>query len=355
MAQGLTTSGNQPQAWPLRLGRLALRGLARMAWLLAWLWVIGAAWYSELGPTFVPILMATAVAIGFPLAWYRWKNTRRRTALVFLATFLLALGLWTLKRPKTDAYWVAELAQAPTISLEGDQLTIEGLRDCVYRTKGDFDLRYRIETYDLAQLETLDLLVERFHPWNALAHTLLTFGFSDGRHVVISVEVRREIGESFDPIAGLFRQLELMYVLGTESDLIGLRTNFRKSHAWLYPIRTTKERIRKLFRSMLARAKHLQTSPEFYNTLTSTCTTNIVDHVLDLAPDRFDPDWRVLLPGYVATLAYEAGLIDTDLSFDAMQEAFRIDDIAQAGPVDTVYSQRIRSGRPARVTGEPPR
>ena len=207
----------------------------------------------------------------------------------------------------------------------------------------------------LADTPSLDLLVERFHPWNALAHTLLTFGFSDGRHVVISVEVRREIGESFDPIAGLFRQLELMYVLGTESDLIGLRTNFRKSHAWLYPIRTTKERIRKLFRSMLARAKHLQTSPEFYNTLTSTCTTNIVDHVLDLAPDRFDPDWRVLLPGYVATLAYEAGLIDTDLSFDAMQEAFRIDDIAQAGPVDTVYSQRIRSGRPARVTGEPPR
>lgn len=355
MAQQPTSGDTQPQAWPLRAGRLALRGLARLAWLIAWLWVIGAAWYSELGPRFLPKLLAAAIAIAFPLAWYRCKAMRRRTALVFVATFLLALCLWTLKRPKTEAYWVADLAQLPTISLEGDQLTIEGLRDCAYRTPEDFDLRYRIETYDLAELETLDLLVERFHPWNALAHTLLTFGFSDGRHVVVSVEVRREIGESFDPIAGLFRQFELTYVLGTENDLIGLRTSYRRSRAWLYPMRTTKERIQKLFRSMLARAKHLQTAPEFYNTLTSTCTTNIVDHVLDLVPHRFDPDWRVVFPGYSATLAYEAGLIDTDLSLDAMQEVFRIDEIAQAGPVDAVYSQRIRSGRPARVTGAPAR
>lgn len=349
------TSDAYPQTWALRFGRLALRGIGRLAWLLAWLWVIGAAWFSEVGPSSLPAFLATTVGVGFPLAWYRRRGARRRTALVFVAAFLVAVGLWTLKQPKVQAQWVPELARLPAISLDGDNLTIDGLRDCAYRTEEDFDLRYRIESYDLGELETLDLLVERFHAWDALAHTLLSFGFADGRHVVVSVEVRREVGESFDPVAGLFKQFELTYVLGTESDLIGLRTNHRKSRAWLYPMRTTKERIQSLFRSMLTRAQHLQASPEFYNTLTSTCTTNIVDHVLDLVPDRFDPDWRVILPGHSATLAYEAGLIDTDRSFDAMQEAFRIDEIAQAGPVDAAFSQRLRSGRPPRAPGPAPR
>jgi hypothetical protein len=327
-----------------RAGQAALRVLGRLAFGIAWLWVIGAAWYAGLPRPLGPFL-AAALAVGFPLAWFR--TDRRRVAWVFVATAALAGGLWTWKQPRTRAHWAADLAHDPVLSWEGDTVTIDGVRDCRYRTPDDIDVRYRIETLDVTTIRTLDLVVERFHALDALAHTLLTFGFEDGRHIAISVEVRREEGEAFHPIAGLFREFELVYVIGTEEDLIGLRTNVRpSSQVWLYPIRTTPARMQALFVAMLRRAEHLTRAPEFYNTLTSTCTTNLVDHVVQLVPGRLGWDWRMVLPGYAAAWAYERGLIDTTLPFEEAQVRYRIEERARAAPPDADFSRRIRTWSP---------
>jgi hypothetical protein len=206
-------------------------------------------------------------------------------------------------------------------------------------------VRHVDRIFDLGALRSIDFMVERFHADVFLAHTLLTFGFDDGARVVISIELRKEAGESFDPIAGLFKQYELMYVVGTEQDLIGLRTNHRRSRVWLYPIQTTPERMRALFLDMLERARTLAGKPEFYNSLTSSCTTNIADHVRVLVPGRISLDWRILFPGYAGELAHELDLIDTDLPFDEAEDRFRIDLTAQEQPIGDDFSQRIRSGR----------
>ena len=89
----------------------------------------------------------------------------------------------------------------------------------------------------------------------------------------------------------------------------------------------------------------LQQEPEFYNALTSSCTTNIVDHVIDLVPDRIPFDWRVWLPDFSAELAHELKLIDTTLSFEDAESHFRVDEIARQGPIDADFSRRLRSGR----------
>lgn len=313
----------------------------RLLFGVTWSWVIGAAWYSGL-PRPLPPVLAVALAVGFPLAWYRLD--RRRVAWAFVAVAVVALGLWTLKRPKASAHWAADLAHSPAMTWNGSEVTIDGIRDCRYRTPEDFDVRYRVETVDVDTLRTLDFVVERFAALDGLAHTLLTFGFEDGRHIAISVEIRREEGESFHPIAGLFREFELTYVIGTEEDLIGLRTNARPaSRVWLYPIRTTRERMRSLFVQMLRRADHLGRAPEFYNTLTNTCTTNLVDHVVQLVPGRIGWDWRLVLPGYAAGLAHDLGLIDTDLPLEAAEARFRIDERAREAPLGVDFSRRIRT------------
>ena len=193
-------------------------------------------------------------------------------------------------------------------------------------------------------------IVEPFDDWKGPAHTLLSFGFegeSGVEYVAISVEIRKEEGEEFSPWRGLVREYELMYVIGSEDDVIKVRTNFRKDDTYLYPIATDKEKMQWLFLSMLERANELKEQPEFYNTLTSTCTTNIVDHVNDMVEGRIPFSYKVLLPGYSDELAYDLGLIDTDLSFEEAQDKFRIDELAQEYDEEgnVGFSQWIRGER----------
>ena len=150
-----------------------------------------------------------------------------------------------------------------------------------------FTPAYDDRAYDLDKLESVWFIVTPFSThWRGPAHTFVSFGFSDSQYVAISVEARREPGESYGPLTGLFKQFELIYVIGDERDLIGSRAAYGGYDVYLYPIRTTRERIRALFLEMLARSNALATQPEFYNTLTNNCTSNVVDHVNHIAPRR---------------------------------------------------------------------
>ena len=103
-----------------------------------------------------------------------------------------------------------------------------------------------------------------------------------------------------------------MYVVADERDLLGLRVNVRKNPVYLFPIKAEPDHVRTLFVAMLERANQLHERPEFYNTLTNTCTTNIVRHLKQVSERDVPFDLRVLFPGYSDELAFELGLIDFD-------------------------------------------
>jgi hypothetical protein len=177
------------------------------------------------------------------------------------------------------------------------------------------------------------------------AHTFVSFGFGSRDFLAISIEIRKEKGESFSAVRGLLREYEIMYVIGDERDLVKLRTNYRNDHVYLYPIRTTPERKAAMFVSMLQRANALRERPEFYNTLTNTCTTNLVDHVNVIVPDRIPFSAAVLLPASSDRLAYDLGLIDRGRTFDQTRTAAQINDLARRFAEDPEFSMRIRSGQ----------
>lgn len=249
-----------------------------------------------------------------------------------------------LVRPSLDRDWTPDqqvLARAEF--LPDDQVRITNIRNIQYRTTSDYDVRYYDKTFDLKELESVWYMVEPFSGYGAgAAHTLLSFGFSDGSYVAISVEIRKEKGESFSAVKGLFRQYELIYVIADEQDVIKLRSNYRKDDVFLYPVNTTPQKARELFTSMLVRANELATEPEFYNTLTSTCTTNIVSHVNDLAPGRIPFSLKVLMPAYSDELAQEIGLINQSLPIDQLRAQYRINERAEQYADDPYWSERIR-------------
>jgi hypothetical protein len=224
---------------------------------------------------------------------------------------------------------------------------IRNVREFVYRTESDFDAQYATRVYDLRKLDSVWYAVSRFSAVPGMAHAFLTFGFGD-EYVAISVEARREKNESYGPIRGMLREYELLYVIGAESDVIGLRTNIWKEGVSLYPIRTTPEKMRKAFLGMAMRAEGLARRPELYDTLTNSCISNIVRHVNAVAPERVPFGVGNVLPGFSDRMAYEQGLIDTDLPFEQVEEAFRIDAAAQRHGLGPGFSRAIRDVLPTR-------
>lgn len=270
----------------------------------------------------------------------------RRAALAALVVALVGLAGFTSvvlsRQPSNDRTWSPDQRELATARFAGDSVYVRNVRNVHYRTTHDYDVHYDDRAYDLRRIESVWFIVEPFSGMKGPAHTFVTFGFDDGRYVAISVEIRKEVGESFSPWRGATRGYELTYVVGDERDLIGLRANFRHDSVYLYRTTATPEKARQLFVSMLERADKLAAEPEFYNTLTSTCTTNIVRHVNEISPKRVPFSFKTLLPAYADELAYKVGLLDTTVAFETLRARAKINARAAAYADSADFSRLIR-------------
>lgn len=275
------------------------------------------------------------------------SSSLRKITLATLAIVVLAIAGFAAvvlsRHPSNDRDWSSDQRELSTARFAGDSVWVHNVRNVRYRTTHDYDVAWDDRAYDLRQIESVWFVVEPFSGHRGPAHTFVTFGFRDGRYVAISVEIRKEKGESFSPWRGATRGYELMYVVGDEHDLIGLRANFRHDSVYLYRTTATPEKARELFVSMLNRANHLAAHPEFYNTLTSTCTTNIVRHVNEIAPKKVPFSFKVLLPAYADELAYRIGLLDTTVPFDSLKARAKINARAAAAADSADFSRLIRN------------
>jgi hypothetical protein len=206
------------------------------------------------------LCLVLVVAWGTLAIYYNlpWEGTRLPAALVFLVLGIWALGysrrpaalaifaalflgvlVWFNSiKPSHDRPWRPEVAVMPRAFIDGDRVRITGVRNFEYRSRDDFTVRYEEREVYLSHLNSLDFYVSYFWPDSPVAHTFVSFVFDNAPPISISIETRPEIGEGFDPIPSLFKQFELIYVVGDERDLVGVRTNYRKEDVFLYRIRT---------------------------------------------------------------------------------------------------------------------
>lgn len=255
----------------------------------------------------------------------------------------LVAGYALLVRPRGDRDWSEDQARTATAAFHGDTVAIRNVRNFDYQSTDRWTPHWEDRQYDLAQLESAWFIVEPFGDVRGPAHTFVSFGFRDGRYLAVSVEVRKEKGEAFDPLKALFRRYELFYVVGDERDLVRLRSNYRRDSVFVYKVATEPAKARALLEDMLQRANRLAARPEFYNTLTSTCTTNLVAHVNRIAPQKVPFSYKVLLPGYSDELAYDIGLLDRSVPFHELRRRALINARAAAADTAEDFSARIRA------------
>jgi len=238
--------------------------------------------------------------------------------------------------------WAPEQAVLPYAEINGGIATIHSIRNFEYRSARDFTPRYYDRTIPIADVVSVDFIVVPFTKWLGIAHTFVSFGIKDGTYLAVSVEARRQVGQRYSPLKGLFGVYGLIYVIADERDVIYLRTNIWKSNAYLYPIRATPQKVQRLFVEMLLRANKLKELPERYNSLTNSCTVNLVRHINTVTPKRVPLSIRMMLSWSTDTLAYTLGLIDSPRPLKEIRDAHRITGRALRAGYAADFSNKIR-------------
>ena len=332
------------------IGRSVLILLISIVMAAMTVWGALAIYYSNLpGEGLRAVLAALFALFGVAaLVWYLFSAKRTRPCFIFLAAFLLLVAWWSTIPPSQDRDWAPEYTKPAYATINGDLVTFHNIRNFDYRTETDFTPRYYTKTFDLRQLDSVDVIAS-YWMGDAIAHIFLSFGFSGKDFIAISIETRRQRHQSYSTVAGFFKQYELFYVVADERDLIRLRTNYRKDppeDVYLYRTRAPADNARRLFLDYIREINSLAEKPEFYNALTTNCTTSILTHTR-VNQGNLPLSWKVLLSGYVPQYLYERAAIDTSLPFEELKQRSHINAAAQPANQAPDFSQRIRAGLPA--------
>lgn len=253
-----------------------------------------------------------------------------------------AAGEAVLQPPSHDRLWRIEQAVLPYAVMERKGVTVRNVRQCRWRGEEAKEVRHTDWEFDWKDVRGVDFVVVPFRDMPLLAHTMLSFRLADGRCLVLSVEARLEQGEEYSVVAGAARQFELIYVLGDEPDLFGLRAEVRRDDLYLYETRAGGAEASRLLRDVLERVQQLAAQPEFYDSLTNNCTTNLVNHLNRTRLGQVPADWRSQLPGQSDRLAYSLGLLKTTLPFEEARRRAWISSRVRQHLGEADFSQRIR-------------
>jgi hypothetical protein len=307
--------------------------------LLGSAWAGTALWVQF--PQARPVAMAAFALLVAGVVWARLGPGWGWSALALSA---LVIGGWYLSlRPQQNRDWAPDVAHIVQGDIEGDKVTLQNVRAFRWTDAAHATELWETRSYDLSQLTGADMITS---VWDSpkIAHLLVSFGFADGRHVVFSVEIRREKGEAFSSIGGFFRQFELSLIAADEADVVKLRTNFRGEEVRLYPLRLTPEQLRAVFLRYVELGNALNEKPRWYNTVTANCTTVVWQLTRVLNPD-LPLDRSLLLSGYLPDWLYRMGVLADEGTLEDIRARAVISDRAKALPEGADYSVGIRAGR----------
>ena len=334
--------------------------LLSLAWLLMLLWFqlgLGLMTYA-LGSVPAFLVAVLIKRIGTKDQVVRPRFSTRRVFAAYSAVWLLGVGWFVSIAPKQQRDWQPEVAERLSYTREADNpdiVTLHNVRNFDWRTESLAETRWQTRTVDLSKLAGIDI-INSYWMGPAIAHTLVSFRFTDARPLTFSLEIRKEQGESFSALGGFFKLYELSLIAAEERDIIYTRSNVRGEQVYLFPLsHLSQAEVRGLFEAYLQKADSLNRAPEWYNTLTSNCTNIVFEMARMVSGNRLPYDYRIWVSGWLPDYLYEQQLLTPTpqkWSMDTWYERAHINPKVsaltyQANMDAALFSKRIRQDLPA--------
>lgn len=289
--------------------------------------------------------LLTALAVG--------TRRRARAAVTgFVTLFAVLLGWWSGIKPSNNRDWQPDVARLAHAEINGDLVTVRNVRNFDYRSETDYTPSYYDRTYDLGKLRSVDLIAV-YWMGPVIAHTILSFGFEGGDQLAISIETRKEQGETYSTTRGFFKQYEIHYVVADERDVVRLRTNYRKDppeDVYVFRLHGPIENGRRVFLQYMQRINSLKVRPAFYNTLIDNCTTGIWMNAR-VNPGHAPLSWKILASGYLPEYLHGIGMLAPGVPFAELQRLGYANPRARAAGDAEDFSSLIRVGLPGQSAG----
>ena len=326
------------------IGKLSFIALMMLITFCSGVWGAFALWYQLPGNGVIRTMGSAAWVIGVIALVVIAIHRRSWIPLGAYALIYAVLLLWWASiAPSNQRIWADDASHLLTGAVQGSNVTLNNVRDFTWRNDDDYDVRWETRHYDLDHLASADAVLSY---WGsaAIAHAMISFGFDDGSHVVFSVEIRKQRGQQYSAIGGFFKQYETILVAADERDVIRVRTNVRGEDDYLYPLHMDKAAMRALFLAYVQDANKLTVTPEFYNTITSNCTTIVYRMARQIEPG-LPRDFRLLLTGYLPEYLYKVGALDQSTPIEEQRQRARITDKARNSKPGDDFSRAIRSQR----------
>lgn len=112
---------------------------------------------------------------------------------IFLIIFVIGFILWWQShKPSNLRDWEVQDAILPTFSWSGETVNITNIRNHQWTSETNFSPNYLSGNYNINDIVGVDYMIIPFASIRGPAHTMLSFAFKDGRHLVISAEIRKE-------------------------------------------------------------------------------------------------------------------------------------------------------------------
>lgn len=245
--------------------------------------------------------------------------------IVIISFIVILIVVILIRKPTHNRVWELGQEKLARIEIKNSRAKIINFRNFDWTGNNLANINYGQEIFDLEKISGVELAISHFSKLEGMAHVFIIFCFEDSNNIVVSVESRREKGERYSPLLGLFREFEIIYVVGSERDIVGLRTDIRKEKVNLYPASFSKEESRRLFLLIAKDINNIYDNPTFYNTFFNNCVNVITGRIEEIYDIKFPKIYETVMPGFIDKIFYKAKLIPTKKSFQETKNYYKID------------------------------